>query len=219
MWAALAEDFLSSLLANFGVRGAALRGMARPPFDPERPLLSRDAGLRRVSRLTRWAAAGGLVLTGLLAKVAADSFSGHTASAAPAAAQTQSKSQTSSPRSNQSSTQSSNQSSDQSSTQSSNQSSDDVGLMVGRGEVLGEIQAPAAIVAELDEYRIHPCLLDSCFQLLLGLADDSKNSQDRAAYLPAFMRRTKRRRIRSHSPSRWSTRSPHPAKPSSTSPM
>ena len=85
--------------------------MARPPIDPERPLLSRDAGLRRVSRLTRWAAAGGLVLTGLLAKVAADSFSGHSASAAPVKAQTQSKSPTAS----QSSAQSSSQSSDQSS--------------------------------------------------------------------------------------------------------
>jgi thioester reductase-like protein len=63
------------------------------------------------------------------------------------------------------------------------------GLLVGRGEVLGELQAPGAITAELGEYCIHPCLLDSCFQLLLGLADDSKNSQDRAAYLPAFMRR------------------------------
>ena len=54
--------------------------------EPPRPLLARDAGLKRASRLTRWLAAGGLVLTGLFAKVAAQSFSGHSAKAATPAA-------------------------------------------------------------------------------------------------------------------------------------
>lgn len=57
-------------------------GMPRSQGDTPRPLLARDAGLRRVSRLSRWLAAAGIVLTGLISKVAAQSFSGHTARAA-----------------------------------------------------------------------------------------------------------------------------------------
>ena len=47
------------------------------------PIASRDAGLRRVSRLTRVIMAGGLALTGVLSAVAARAFSGtNTAQAA-----------------------------------------------------------------------------------------------------------------------------------------
>ena len=56
--------------------------MPRSQGDSPRPLLTRDAGLRRVSRLTGWLAVGGLLLTGAIAKVAAQSFSGHAAKAA-----------------------------------------------------------------------------------------------------------------------------------------
>jgi hypothetical protein len=37
----------------------------------------RDAGLRRVSRLTRWLLAGSLALTGMFAALAARAFPGH----------------------------------------------------------------------------------------------------------------------------------------------
>ena len=40
------------------------------------PVARRDAGLRRISRFTRGAMAGGLVLTGGLSALAARSFSG-----------------------------------------------------------------------------------------------------------------------------------------------
>jgi hypothetical protein len=40
------------------------------------PVSARDRGLRRISRLTGWIAAGALVLTGGLAKLAADAFGG-----------------------------------------------------------------------------------------------------------------------------------------------
>src|SRR5437588_12030183 len=45
----------------------------------------RDAGLRRLSRLTRGALAGGVALTGVFSAVAARSFAGHTSTTAAAA--------------------------------------------------------------------------------------------------------------------------------------
>jgi len=45
------------------------------------PIERRDAGLRRVNRITKGAIAGGLALTGALSALAARSFSGTTASA------------------------------------------------------------------------------------------------------------------------------------------
>ncbi len=45
-------------------------------------MIARDAGLRRISSATRWIAAGAVGLSGALAVIAADSFHGHTASAA-----------------------------------------------------------------------------------------------------------------------------------------
>ncbi|HEX6678727.1 MAG TPA: hypothetical protein VF486_27390 [Actinomycetes bacterium] len=46
------------------------------PPDP-RAVARRDAGLHRVSRLTRWLVAGSLALTGLFAGLAARAFPGH----------------------------------------------------------------------------------------------------------------------------------------------
>lgn len=51
------------------------------PRTARRPLLDRDIGLQRLSRLTRWSVAGAVVLTAAMAKLAADSFPGHTARA------------------------------------------------------------------------------------------------------------------------------------------
>ena len=46
-----------------------------------RRIAARNAGLERVSRLTRWALGGGLVLSGVFSAVAAHSFGGHSTSA------------------------------------------------------------------------------------------------------------------------------------------
>lgn len=53
------------------------------PPDP-RAVARRDAGLRRVSRLTRWLVAGSLALTGLFAGLAARAFPGHSQQASAA---------------------------------------------------------------------------------------------------------------------------------------
>jgi hypothetical protein len=67
----------------------ATRRAPRPPADPganpaagRRAVIARDAGLRRISRATRWIAAGAVGLSGALAVIAADSFHGHVASTA-----------------------------------------------------------------------------------------------------------------------------------------
>jgi hypothetical protein len=57
------------------------------PPDP-RAVARRDAGLRRVSRLTRWLVAGSLALTGLFAGLAARAFPGHAGQQAGAATTT-----------------------------------------------------------------------------------------------------------------------------------
>jgi hypothetical protein len=84
------------------------------------PIASRDAGLRRVSRLTRLAVAGGLALTGVFSAIAARAFSGHsTAQAATTAttAATTDTTATTAPQSSVSSQSSSSQSSATSTTQ------------------------------------------------------------------------------------------------------
>jgi hypothetical protein len=48
------------------------------------PVSARDRGLRRISRLTGWIAAGAVVLTGGLAKIAADAFGGKSTKAGAA---------------------------------------------------------------------------------------------------------------------------------------
>ncbi len=57
------------------------------PPDP-RAVARRDAGLHRVSRLTRWLVAGSLALTGLFAGLAARAFPGHGQQASAAATTT-----------------------------------------------------------------------------------------------------------------------------------
>ena len=55
--------------------------MTTPP--DARARASRDAGLRRVSRLTGWIVAGTIALTGALSEVAAQALPGHQKPAAP----------------------------------------------------------------------------------------------------------------------------------------
>ena len=74
----------ASTAARRAPRAPANRG-ADPGADPaagRRAVLARDAGLRRISRATRWIAAGAVGLSGALAVIAADSFRGHAASTA-----------------------------------------------------------------------------------------------------------------------------------------
>jgi len=54
-----------------------------------RAVLARDAGLRRVSLVTRWMIAGVLGMSGALALVAANAFHGHTISSTPASSTSQ----------------------------------------------------------------------------------------------------------------------------------
>jgi hypothetical protein len=66
--------------------------MPSPP--PNRAAVGRrDAGLRRVSRLTRWLLAGALALTGAFSAIAAHSFPGKTGNHATSSAGTDQSSQ------------------------------------------------------------------------------------------------------------------------------
>jgi hypothetical protein len=49
-----------------------------------RAVMTRDAGLRRVSAITRWSVAGAAVLSGALALIASKAFDGHTVTTTPA---------------------------------------------------------------------------------------------------------------------------------------
>jgi hypothetical protein len=56
----------------------------RPDAELRRARASRDAGLRRVSRLTGWIVAATIVLTGTLSEVAAHALPGHRKGVTPA---------------------------------------------------------------------------------------------------------------------------------------
>ena len=56
------------------------------------------------------------------------------------------------------------------------------------GEVLGQIGLPQAAVKDLDDYRIHPALLDSTFQLLLAVPFET-GEMGTDVYLPVGMKR------------------------------
>ncbi len=49
-----------------------------PEPSPRRAVLARDAGLRRISKITRWLVGGALGLSGALALLAANAFHGRT---------------------------------------------------------------------------------------------------------------------------------------------
>jgi hypothetical protein len=50
--------------------------------------MARDAGLRRISAVTRWTVAAVVALSGALALVAANAFHGHTVATTPSSATT-----------------------------------------------------------------------------------------------------------------------------------
>ena len=57
-------------------------------------------------------------------------------------------------------------------------------LAVGVGEVLGDLRAPDSIREDLAAHKIHPAILDSALQVLLGLVAVEASASAGAAYLP-----------------------------------
>src|SRR5260370_38604362 len=58
-------------------------------------------------------------------------------------------------------------------------------VWAGENEALGRIVAPAAIVTELGEYRIHPALLDACLQVTHATVPDQLDEDARAVFVPS----------------------------------
>jgi myxalamid-type polyketide synthase MxaB len=59
-------------------------------------------------------------------------------------------------------------------------------LWAGEDEVLGELQVPDVLAAELDRHQVHPALLDACVQVMLAwIPSDLAQVSDRSvAYVP-----------------------------------
>jgi cytoskeletal protein RodZ len=51
--------------------------VAQPPAEPQKAVARRDAGIRKISRLTAWVLAGSVALAGVLSEVAAQAVPGH----------------------------------------------------------------------------------------------------------------------------------------------
>jgi acyl transferase domain-containing protein/NADPH:quinone reductase-like Zn-dependent oxidoreductase/acyl carrier protein len=66
-------------------------------------------------------------------------------------------------------------------------------VWAGKNEALGRITAPAVIMPELSEYRIHPALLDACLQVTLATIPDQLDEEGRVVFVPS-----KAERIRFH---------------------
>ncbi len=54
-------------------------------------------------------------------------------------------------------------------------------VWASNGEALGRIAMPAAIEAEIGEYRIHPAILDACLQVTLAAIPDARDGGERTA--------------------------------------
>jgi acyl transferase domain-containing protein/NADPH:quinone reductase-like Zn-dependent oxidoreductase/acyl carrier protein/SAM-dependent methyltransferase len=63
----------------------------------------------------------------------------------------------------------------------------------GKDEALGRIAVPAAVEHELREYRIHPALLDACFQVTLATIPEQQDETGQVVFVPS-----KAERIRFH---------------------
>ena len=63
-----------------GDRATRSRAIGQPEAATRRAVLARDAGLRRISTVTRWVIAGAVALSGALALIAANAFHGRTIS-------------------------------------------------------------------------------------------------------------------------------------------
>jgi len=69
-------------------RSPRSRGLNQAELATRRAVIARDAGLRRISAITRGAIAGAVTLSGALAVIAASGFHGHTSSNPAAQTQT-----------------------------------------------------------------------------------------------------------------------------------
>lgn len=58
----------------------------------------------------------------------------------------------------------------------------------GHGEVLAEVAVHEDLLPDLPEYRLHPSLLDSCFQTLILTLDAEKNQ---AVFMPVYIRQVR----------------------------
>src|SRR5262249_41365522 len=55
------------------------------------------------------------------------------------------------------------------------------------GEALGQLEMPAEVEAESNNYKIHPALLDACLQLTAATLSFESSSEE-AVYLPVSIR-------------------------------
>lgn len=64
-------------------------------------------------------------------------------------------------------------------------------IWAGAGEALGQVALPACLAAEgsAGEYHLHPAVLDSCFQVVLGLVAGHADQGRPQAYLPVQIHR------------------------------
>ena len=69
-------------------RSPRARGLNQAELATRRAVVARDAGLRRISAITRGSIAGAVTLSGALAVIAANGFHGHTSSNTAARTQT-----------------------------------------------------------------------------------------------------------------------------------
>jgi hypothetical protein len=69
-------------------RSPRSRGLNQAELATRRAVIARDAGLRRISAITRGAIAGAVTLSGALAVIAASGFHGHTSSTTAAQTRT-----------------------------------------------------------------------------------------------------------------------------------
>lgn len=58
-------------------------------------------------------------------------------------------------------------------------------LWLGQGEALGKVTIPQVLASSVNDYTIHPCLLDACNQVLAGLLlHQSSSANESSLYLP-----------------------------------
>ena len=64
-------------------------------------------------------------------------------------------------------------------------------VWTGPGEALGHVALPQCLdgAAGASEYHLHPAILDSCFQVVLGLVHDHAGQEQPSAFLPVQIRR------------------------------
>ncbi|MCI0557157.1 MAG: polyketide synthase dehydratase domain-containing protein, partial [Nitrososphaera sp.] len=62
-------------------------------------------------------------------------------------------------------------------------------LYCGKRESLGEVQIHPNLEMEIRDYLLHPAMLDSCFQVILGAMASEKRYDAKGAYLPVHIER------------------------------